>query len=82
MKLKAEKTGYSGFNILFGYDYKDGILQKISKEAEIVRFIYFQYLSGKSLNDIIKIFNSSNVPTKKRGFWAKKNNFCNKINKR
>lgn len=72
MKLKAEKIGHSGFNIPFGYDYKDGVLQILSNEAEIVRSIYSQYLSGKSMGEIVKMLNLAKIPAKKGGIWAKK----------
>ena len=72
MKLKAEKIGHCGFNIPYGYDYKDGVLKILPKEAEIIRSIYSQYLSGKSMNEIVIMLNSSKIPTKRGGFWAKK----------
>ena len=72
IKLRVEKIGHSGFNIPFGYEYKDGVLQINPKETEIVKYIYYQYLSGKSMGQIVKMLNSSKIPTKKRGLWAKK----------
>jgi len=72
MKIRVEKIGHSGFNVPFGYKYKDGVLQIIPKEAEIVKSIYSQYLSGKSMGQIVKMLYSSKIPTKRRGFWAKK----------
>jgi site-specific DNA recombinase len=72
MKLRAIKIGHSGFNIPFGYDYKDGVLQILPNEAEIVKSIYSQYLSGKSLGEIVKMLNLAKIPTKRGGIWAKK----------
>jgi len=77
MKVRARKLGHSGFNIPFGYDYDDGFLHILPKEAKIVRFIYSQYLSGKSSNGIVKMLNSSKIPTKKGGFMGKKDYFNN-----
>ena len=65
MKLRVEKIGYSGFNIPFGCEYQNGFLQIVSKEAEIVKSVYSWYLSGKSMNEIVKMLNSSKIPTKK-----------------
>ena len=44
----VEKISYSGFNMPFGYKSKDIFLQIIYEEAEIVKYIYSLYLSGKS----------------------------------
>jgi len=72
MKLKVEKVGHSGFNVPFGYAYRGGVLEIIPEEAEIVKFIYSQYLSGKSLSRIVTMLNSRRIPTKRSGTWAKK----------
>jgi hypothetical protein len=72
MKIRVEKIGHSGFNVPFGYEYKDEVLQIIPEEAEIVKSIYSQYLSRKSMGQIVKMLNSSKIPTKRGGFWAKK----------
>ena len=72
MKLRVERIGHSRFNIPYGYDYIDGILQISPDEAEVVRSIYSQYLSGRSMGEIEKMLNSSKIQTKRGGLWAKK----------
>jgi hypothetical protein len=72
MKLKADKEGHCGFNIPFGYEYKEGILQILPDQAKVVQTIYNQYLSGKSMGKIVKMLNDTKIPTKNKGFWAKK----------
>ncbi len=73
MEQKAKTVGgVLGFNIPYGYDYNDGILQIKQNEARVVKDIYTWYKEGKSLGEIAKILNSSKIPTKKGGVWAKK----------
>lgn len=73
MEQKAKiNGGVLGFNIPYGYDYKDGKLVINSDEAKIVKEIYSWYSSGKSMGEIAKMLNSSKIPTKKGGLWAKK----------
>ena len=72
MKKSVEKRGHAGFNIPYGYDYKDGELKINDDEAKTVKNIYSWYISGKGLGEIAKMLNSAKVPTKRGGFWAKK----------
>ena len=73
MEQKARTAGgVLGFNIPYGYEYCDGKLQIIEDEARIVKEIYSWYQEGKSMGKIAKILNSTKIPTKKGGFWAKK----------
>jgi hypothetical protein len=77
MKKAVEKRGHSGFNIPYGYTYKDGILEIIPEESKIIKNIYLWYLSGKSFGEIVKMLNSSRIPTKNGGFMGQKDHFCN-----
>ena len=73
MEQKARTNGgVLGFNIPYGYDYIDGKLVINENEAKFVKEIYSWYSVGKSLGKIAKMLNSSEIPTKKWGLWAKK----------
>ncbi|MEM0492584.1 MAG: recombinase family protein [Candidatus Thermoplasmatota archaeon] len=73
MEQKARTNGgVLGFNIPYGYDYKDGVFMINQSEAPVVRDIYRWYIEGKSMGEISGILNDANIPTKNRGFWAKK----------
>jgi DNA invertase Pin-like site-specific DNA recombinase len=73
MEQKARTNGgVLGFNIPFGYEYKDGKLKIINDEARVIDNIYTWYLDGKSMGEIAKMLNMGKVPTKKGGIWAKK----------
>lgn len=73
MEQKARtNSGVLGFNIPFGYDYHDGKFNVNQTEAPVIKNIYAWYLDGKSMGEIVKILNDTKVPTKNRGFWAKK----------
>ena len=73
MEQKARtNSGVLGFNIPYGYEYIDGKLVINKEEAKIVKEIYSWYSEGKSLLKIVKMLNSTQIPTKKGGLWAKK----------
>jgi len=65
-------SGVLGFNIPYGYNYNDGILQINQEEAMVVKDIYSKYKEGKSMGEIAKMLQNSKIPTKKGGIWAKK----------
>lgn len=73
MEQKARTNGgVLGFNIPYGYDYRDGKFNVNLTEAPVIKNIYSWYLDNKSMGEIAKILNDTKVPTKNRGFWAKK----------
>jgi site-specific DNA recombinase len=73
MDQKASSNqGYLGFNIPFGYDYKNNHLIVNKQESQIVNKIYELYLDGKSLKYISDWLNNNEIKTKRGGFWAKK----------
>lgn len=73
MEQKARiNGGMLGFNIPYGYDYQDGKLSINENESPIIKKIYFWYLEGKSMGEIVEMLNDAHVPTKNRGLWAKK----------
>ena len=71
MDQKARtNSGMLGFNIPYGYDYKDGELLTNNNEAIIVQQIFTNYLDGWSMNKIAEDLNSQNIPTKQNKTWA------------
>ena len=54
----------------FGYDTVDGKLSINESQAEIVRFIFSEILTGKGTHKIANNLNSRNVPTKRGGRWT------------
>jgi len=73
MEQKARiNGGVLGFNIPYGYDYIDGRLVVNLEESKTVKDIYSWYNRGKSMGEIAKMLNSSKIPTKRGGLWAKK----------
>jgi DNA invertase Pin-like site-specific DNA recombinase len=68
---KDYKDGKPSNNIrVYGYDYKAGKLTVIPEEAEVVRMIFADYLSGLGKNAIMKKLTRLGVPTKCGGRWA------------
>lgn len=59
-------TGY-----MLGYRLKDGVLTIVPKEAEIVRQIFADFLSGMGRTAIAKKLNRLNIPTKRGALWDK-----------
>jgi len=73
MEQKAKTNGgVLGFNIPYGYNYIDGELVINPNEIDVVKDIYSWYKDGKSMGEIVKMLNSTKIPTKRGGFWAKK----------
>lgn len=73
MDQKASSNqGYLGFNIPFGYDYKDNHLIINKNESDVVEKIFSMYLDGKSLGYISDWLNNNKIKTKRGGVWAKK----------
>ena len=54
---------------IYGYDYKAGKLTIIPEEAEVVRMIFADYLSGLGKNAIMKKLVRIGIPTKCGGRW-------------
>ena len=68
IQKKFKEGRASNVNIL-GYKYVDGTFVIIPAEAEIVRRIFSEFLSGKKEHAIAKIFNEEGVPSKRGGKW-------------
>jgi DNA invertase Pin-like site-specific DNA recombinase len=68
---KDFKEGKPSNNIrIYGFDYKDFKLTIIPEEAEVVRMIFADYLSGLGKNAIMKKLIRLGVPTKCGGRWS------------
>ena len=63
--------GFLGFNIPYGYDYKNGELILNPDEAKIVKMIFQLYLTGQSLGSIVKQLNNWGISTKRGKRWGK-----------
>lgn len=55
---------------LYGYDMVGGKMVINKSQAEIVRFIFTEILSGKGTHKIANVLNHRNIPTKKGGRWT------------
>ncbi len=60
------KLGY----VPYGYSWTDGEIIVNPKQAEIVKRIFSEVLSGKGTDAIAKELNAEQVPTKKGGQWS------------
>jgi DNA invertase Pin-like site-specific DNA recombinase len=69
-KAKSGK-GFLGFNIPYGYDYKNGELILNPYEAKIVKLIFQLYLTGQSIGTIVKQLNNRGILTKRGKHWGK-----------
>lgn len=54
----------------YGYDTVNGEMVVNESQAEIVRYIFTEILSGKGTHKIADELNQSNVPSKKGGRWT------------
>ena len=66
---KAKGGGYAGGNLTYGYDIKDGNLVLNQKESEVVKRIFKNYLSGKSMQKITSELRAEDISTKQGGKW-------------
>lgn len=69
---KTRQGNYTNTNGIYGYDYivGKGDLVINEEEAELVKQIYEDYLSGKAMISIAKDYNLRHVPTKRGGDWS------------
>ena len=67
---KQFAEGRPGSTTMLGYKWVDGTLQVVHDEAEIVRMIFSDYLSGMGKNAIMKKLNASGIRTKHGGDWC------------
>lgn len=70
IRKNFEKGIPSGGSML-GYRFKDGVLQVVPEEAEIVKQIFSDFLSDMGTTTIAKKLNRLKVPTRRGGLWSK-----------
>jgi DNA invertase Pin-like site-specific DNA recombinase len=63
------KEGYLHSTTIIGYRMVDGILEAVPEEAEIVRMIFANYLSGMGKNAIMKSLNAKGCTTRNGKEW-------------
>lgn len=66
---KNFEEGKPWSGMLLGYRYENGKYIVVPDEAEIVRRIYDDYLSGMGLMAISKALNAEEIPTRNGGSW-------------
>ncbi len=74
-RLQATKEGYYiGNNIPYGFDKtrvdKGFILIPNEKEADVVRYIFNEYVAGVGTSSIAKALNDKGIKTKLGSFWV------------
>ncbi len=69
IRKKFEQGVPTTCNIL-GYRLENGVFQILPEEAEIVRQIFGDYLSGMGITAIVKKLERMSVPTRHGGHWS------------
>lgn len=68
-KQKASEGGYNGSANVYGYDYSNGVFTP-NENASTVKYIFAQFLKGKSLNSIATELNANGIQSPKgKGKW-------------
>lgn len=60
---------YKLSSLPYGYDYVDGKITMNKAQAEVVKRVFADSLSGKGANKIAQELNDEDVPTKRGGQW-------------
>ncbi len=79
---KKFEQGLTTTGYLLGYRLKNGTLEIVPEEAEIVRQIFADFLSGMGKTTIAKKLNRLNVPTKRGAPWNKNTVHCILLNEK
>lgn len=69
IRKKFEQGLLAGKLDMYGYTLVNGVLCVVPEEAEIVRMIFADYLSGMGVNAIMKKLNARGVQTKRGKRW-------------
>ena len=74
-RLQATKEGYFiGNNLPYGFNKerrdKGYVLVPNDKEADVVRYIFNEYIAGVGTNSIAKALNDKGIKTKHGSFWV------------
>jgi site-specific DNA recombinase len=67
---KMFAQGRTNNGVMLGYRLIDGTFYIVPEEAEIVRMIFFDYLSGMGRNAIVKKLNALELETRRGGRWG------------
>lgn len=70
IKKRFENGTYKLGYVPYGYSWKDGEIKVNPEQAEIVKRIFSELLSGKGTEVIAKVLNTEQIPTKKGGRWT------------
>lgn len=68
---KNFERGIPSGGTLLGYRFKDGMLQIVPEEAEIVKRIFCDFLDGMGVTAIAKKLNREGIPTRHGSLWSK-----------
>lgn len=66
---KKFEQGYSTYIDMYGYRFRDNILQIVPEEAQVVRQVFEDYLSGIGKSSIARKLNRQKIPTKSGSLW-------------
>lgn len=66
---KQFEKGYSTYIDMYGYRFEENTLKIVPEEAEVVRQVFADYLSGMGKTAIAKKLNRQKIPTKSGGLW-------------
>lgn len=66
---KQFEKGYSTYIDMYGYRFRNNTLEIVPEEAEIVRQVFADYLSGMGKTGIAKKLNRQKVPAKSGSLW-------------
>lgn len=66
---KMFEQGRPNAGRMLGYRLKDGVLHIVPEEAEVVKMIFGDFLSGMGKNAIMKKLNRLGIPTMNGGVW-------------
>lgn len=66
---KKFEQGYSTYIDMYGYRFRDNILQTVPEEARVVRQVFDDYLSGMGKSAIARKLNRQKTPTKSGSLW-------------
>ena len=70
VRHRFENGSYKLSHAPYGYNVNNGVFSINEKEAEWVRWIFAETLSGRSISAIARELNEKQVPTRRSGRWA------------
>lgn len=67
---KQFEQGHATNGDALGYRFRDGTFHVVPEEAETVRQIFTDFLSGMGINAIVKKLNRMGIPARRGGLWS------------